>query len=150
MSRPAKLKPLLHASPDECEQAFYDALENADAESVVDLWLDDEDVCCVHPGGGRLLGHAAVKASWTTILANGPVRIRATLTKSLDTPTVALRSVIEEVVVTQGRKQQVAHVIATNAYVKTPAGWKMVMHHASPAPAEETDVIGDTPRGPLH
>ena len=63
---------------------------------------------------------------------------------------MALRSVIEEVVVTQGRKQQVAHVIATNAYVKTPAGWKMVMHHASPAPAEETDVISDTPRGPLH
>jgi ketosteroid isomerase-like protein len=150
MSRVTRVKPLLYSSPDECEQAFYEALEGADVETVVDLWLDDDDVCCVHPGGGRLIGYAAIKASWTTILANGPVRIRATLTKSLDTPTVALRSVVEEVVVTQGRKQQVAHVIATNAYVKTPAGWKMIMHHASPAPSDEVDVISDTPRGPLH
>jgi hypothetical protein len=25
-------------------------------------------------------------------------------------------------------------VLATNVYVKTPAGWKMVLHHASSAP----------------
>jgi acyl-coenzyme A thioesterase PaaI-like protein len=92
---------------------------------------------------------ACLRPSLTTT-SSTTLRIRATLTRSVDTPTISLRSVVEEVVVSEGRRQAVAHVIATNAYIKTPAGWKMVMHHASPAPAEETDAISDTPRGPLH
>ena len=127
-------KPLMLSSPDECEQAFYEALDSADGEAVVDLWLDDGDVVCIHPGGPRLTGYAAVKSSWTAILANGPVHARCTLVKSLETPTVALHNVVEEVVVGEGTKQQVVSVLATNVYVKTPAGWKMVLHHASAAP----------------
>ncbi len=86
------------------------------------------------PGGPRLTGFASVKSSWTSILANGPLHARCTLAKSLETPTVALHNVIEEVVVGSGPKQEVVRVLATNVYVKTPAGWKMVLHHASSAP----------------
>ena len=127
-------KPILLSSPEECEQAFYEALEAGDSEAVVDLWLEDDDVVCIHPGGPRLTGFAAVKSSWTSILANGPLHARCTLAKSLETPTVALHNVIEEVVVGTGPKQEVVRVLATNVYVKTPAGWKMVLHHASSAP----------------
>lgn len=143
------VKPMLFASSDECEQAFYEALENADADAAVDLWLEDSDVCCVHPGGPRLLGHGAVTASWRAILANGPLRIRATSKKTLDTPTFALHNAVEEIVLLQGRAQKVVHVIATNAYVKTPAGWKMVLHHASTAPEGQATEV-ESPSGPLH
>jgi ketosteroid isomerase-like protein len=142
-------KPLLFASSTECEQAFYDALDSADAEAVSDLWLDDDDVCCIHPGGPRLLGVAAVVASWRAILGNGPINIRAASSKSLETPTIAVHNVVEEVVVTQDNKQQVVHVIATNAYVKTPSGWKMVLHHASPASEAAAQGV-EIPSGPLH
>ncbi len=142
-------KPLLFASPDECEQAFYDALEAGDAEAVIDLWLDDEDICCVHPGGPRLVGVHAVQSSWAAILANGALNIRATSRKSVETPTLAVSNVVEEIVMAEGRGQQVVHVIATNAYVKTPAGWKMILHHAAPATeGGGEDVSG--PSGPLH
>jgi len=57
---------------------------------------------------------------------------------------------VEEIIVTQGREQQVAHVIATNAYVKTPAGWKMVLHHASPAPGGQAADVSVEPHGTLH
>ncbi|HZA94876.1 MAG TPA: nuclear transport factor 2 family protein [Burkholderiaceae bacterium] len=127
-------KPVLLSSPEECEQAFYEALEAGDSEAVVDLWLEDDDVVCIHPGGPRLTGFAAVRSSWTSILANGPLHARCTLAKSLETPTVALHNVVEEVVVGSGAKQEVVRVLATNVYVKTPAGWKMVLHHASSAP----------------
>ncbi len=147
MSRFAK--PLLFASSDECEQAFYEALENADADAAVDLWLDDSDVCCVHPGGPRLLGHAAVTGSWRAILANGPLRVRAVSKKTLDTPMIALHNVVEEVLVAQGRSQKIVQVVATNAYVKTPSGWKMVLHHASPVPEGQASEV-ESPSGPLH
>ena len=142
-------KPLLFASSDECEQAFYEALVNADAEAAADLWLDDSDVCCVHPNGPRLLGHGAVTGSWRAMLANGPLRIRAASKKTLETPMIALHNVVEEVLVQQGREQRIVQVIATNAYVKTPAGWKMVLHHASPAPEGQASEV-ESPEGPLH
>lgn len=127
-------KPVMMSSPEECEQAFYEALDAADSEALNELWLEDDDVVCIHPGGARLTGYATVKSSWTSILANGPVHARCTLAKSLETPTVALHNVVEEVVVGEGAQQQVVSVLATNVYVKTPAGWKMVLHHASAAP----------------
>lgn len=144
-------KPVMLSSPDECEQAFYEALDSADSEAVVDLWLQDDDIVCIHPGGPRLTGYAAVKSSWTAILANGPVHARCTLVKSLETPTVALHNVVEEVVVGEGTKQQVVSVLATNVYVKAPAGWKMVLHHASAAPdgADATNEPRESP-GVLH
>lgn len=146
---PRLSRPLLFSSPAECEQAFYEALEAGDADVVNELWLDDEDVCCVHPGGPRLVGAAAVRASWTAILANGSLSIRATSRKSVETPSLAVHNVIEEIVLAQGRGQQVVQVIATNAYVKTPAGWKMVLHQASQTAEGVTEDVA-APSGPLH
>jgi ketosteroid isomerase-like protein len=142
-------KPVLFVSAAECEQAFYEALEGADADAVSDLWLDDSDVCCVHPNGPRLIGHAAVTASWRALLSHGPVQVRAAARKTLETPGVSVHNVIEEIVVTEGAVQQVVHVIATNAYVKTPTGWKMVLHHASGVPSGHAREV-ESPVGPLH
>lgn len=143
-------KPLLFASPEECEQAFYEALEAADGDAVAELLLQDDDVICVHPGGPRLTGFAAVRDSWSAILKGGPVNVRASLVKALETPTVALHNVVEEVVVvTASGRQQVVNVIATNAYVKTAAGWKMVLHHASATP-DGTPSIEGAQHGVLH
>jgi ketosteroid isomerase-like protein len=143
-------KPMLFATSAECEQAFYEALESGDIDAVTDLLHDDEDAYCVHPGGPRISGYPAVRASWAAILHNGALRIRAHARRALETPTVALHSVIEEIVIEQGPSQKIVHVIATNVYVKTPSGWKMALHHGSLAPdggpVEEVEV----PVGPLH
>ena len=144
------VKPLLLSSPEECEQAFYEALDAGDSEAVNELWLEDDDVVCIHPGGPRLIGIGAIHSSWTSILAQGPLHVRCTLVKSLETPTVALHNVVEEVVAGESA-QQVVRVHATNVYVKTPAGWKMVLHHASAAPeGEVTDGEEGKSHGVLH
>jgi ketosteroid isomerase-like protein len=142
-------KPMLYASPEECEQAFYEALESADIEAMGDTWLDDDDVCCVHPGGARLVGYAAVRSSLVTLLSAGPVQIRTVSRKCFESPTVAVTNVIEEVVVTQSGTRQLVHVIATNAFAKTPSGWKMVLHHAAAAPQGQAADV-ETPHGPVH
>jgi ketosteroid isomerase-like protein len=149
MSAPHLGKPLMFASAEECERSFYEAMDAADIEAMADLWLDDDDVCCIHPNGPRLIGYAAVKASWHAILSNGPVHLRVANRKSLDTPTVVTSNVVEETTVVRGRDQQVVHMIATNVMVKTNAGWKMVLHHASPAPGGRV-VDVEAPQGPLH
>jgi len=149
MTMPRLGKPLMFASAEECERSFYEALDAADGEAMADLWLDDDDVCCIHPNGPRVVGYAAVKGSWNAIFANGAVSLRVAGRKSLDTPTVVTSNVIEELTVAQGRERALVHVIATNVFVKTNAGWKMVLHHASPAPGGQAPEI-EAPQGPLH
>ena len=142
-------KPMLFASPEECEQAFYEALEAADIDALADTWLDDDDVCCVHPGGARLVGYAAVRSSLAALLTNGPLQIRTVSRKCFESPTVAVTNVIEEVVVAQSGSRQLVYVIATNAFTKTPAGWKMVLHHAASAPQGRA-ADAETAHGPVH
>jgi hypothetical protein len=103
----------------------------------------------VHPGGARLLGYAAVRSSFAALLAGGPVQIRTLSRKCFESPTLAVTNVIEEVVVSQSGARQVVHVIATNAFAKTPSGWKMVLHHAAAAPQGRAADI-ETPHGPVH
>ncbi|MEG1832624.1 MAG: nuclear transport factor 2 family protein [Burkholderiaceae bacterium] len=149
---PSRLaKSLLFATPADCEQAFYEALANADVETVAELWLDDEEVCCIHPGSPRLLGHEAVLASFAAVLESGPIRINATLKRAVEAAGLALHNVIEEVLVTEGHAQRVVHVITTHAFLKTPAGWKMILHHASLAPeGGATELESASPHGTLH
>ncbi len=127
-------KSILFASVEECEQAFYEALERGDLDALMELWLQDDDVCCVHPGGVRIVGYSAVRASWSSLLGSGGIAIRATGRRIFESSTMAVTNVIEEFVVPQGGTTQVVHVLASNSFVKLPTGWKMVMHFAAPVP----------------
>ena len=39
---------------------------------------------------------------------------------------------------------RMAYVVATNVYHKTPQGWRMVAHHASPATDQDAQEITQT------
>ena len=146
---PRLAKPMLFASPEECEQAFYEALENADLEAMADLWLQDDDVCCTHPGAARIVGYNAVRSSWASILGSGPLPIRTLARHSFESPTLAVTSLIEEILLLKGSVRQPVHVLVSNAFVKTPAGWKMVMHIGVPAPQGQTVEV-EAPPGTVH
>lgn len=137
----------LHASSDDAEQAFYDALEHANLEALMELWSEDDEVVCIHPGGPRLVGHAAVRAGWKAMFSNGPVHARRTEVQLNQGPMVSVHSLIEQVIVTQQGKTSVISVFATNIYVKGPKGWRLVLHHASLAPQGHlTSTIGTATR----
>jgi hypothetical protein len=124
-------------------------MEHGDGESMSDLWLQDDDVCCTHPGAARIVGYNAVRSSWAAMLASGGVQIRTLARRSFESPTLAVSNLIEEIVAQQGSTTQVVHVLASNAFVKTPGGWKMVMHMGVPAPhGQAIDV--EAPAGTVH
>ncbi|MFC0131132.1 DUF4440 domain-containing protein [Massilia eurypsychrophila] len=116
----------------EIEAAFYEALNRADVEALMALWADDEEIICIHPGGPRLHGHAAIQASWEAILAQGGLQIRPSQLHETHNLMSAVHTVIEGV--TSSATSEPAHLVATNAYMKTPRGWRMVLHHVSVAP----------------
>ncbi len=115
------------------EEAFYDAMRNADLDAMMSVWADDEDIVCVHPNGPRLIGKEQVRNSWQAILDNGAVTIRAVQQHGTTGSRFALRNLIEEITVRSGRGTQIVHCVATNVFVRDIHGWRLTCHHSSPA-----------------
>jgi ketosteroid isomerase-like protein len=122
----------LNGSAAEVEAAFYEALNRADVQALMALWADDEEIVCIHPGGPRLHGHAAIQQSWEAILERGALQIRPSQLYESRNVMSSVHTVIEGVTATS--TSEPAHLIATNVYMKTPQGWRMVLHHVSVAP----------------
>lgn len=126
----------MFATPEEAEHAFYEALEQGNTVRLMQVWADDEEIVCIHPGGLRIVGHCAVHESWQHMLANGPLHIRPLRPLIIPSMMCAVHVLVEQVAVHTREGMQFANCYATNIYHKSPAGWRMVMHHASSAPAE--------------
>ena len=120
-------------SADAIEQAFYAAIARADIAALMALWADDDDIVCIHPGAPRLVGHAAIRASWETIFERGGVQIRPVQLHVSLNLMVSIHNLVEEID-NDLREPQDMHVLATNVYIKTAQGWRIVTHHASIAP----------------
>ena len=145
MSQPKPHAAVLYASPEDAEAQFYDALRDGDLERVMAVWADDEDVVCVHPGGARMVGPAAVRAAFEAIFANGTIVVHAEHVKRVHAMGSAVHSVLERIDVVTVDGPRTGWIVATNVYLKTSQGWRMVAHHASPGAPDEIPEIADTP-----
>jgi ketosteroid isomerase-like protein len=131
--------PLL-SSADETEAAFYDALSRADIEALMSLWAEDEEIVCIHPGAGRLVGHATIRASFEAIFERGSVQIQPVQLHASRNMITAVHNIIEEVHRTPEMTQDI-HILCTNVYIKTALGWRITLHHASVAPGRAPNEL---------
>ena len=154
-----KLKSL-HATPEAVEGAFYDALEAGDVDALMEVWSEDEEIVCIHPGGPRLVGHQAIVASWREILSNGPITVRPSEPQVMQGSLVSVHSVLSRVMAvikTEGTPpgaKQTSHamtinMLVTHVFFKGAQGWRMVLHHASVTP-QDTEAIPSPASGTLH
>lgn len=147
MQRSTAQQAALLASPDDTEAQFYEALQHGDLEHLMALWADDEDIACVHPGGPRIVGLGAIRAAFAAVFERGAVNIHPERVRRLHSGDCAIHHVLERVQ-RVGDPQQ-AWVIATNVYLKTALGWRLVLHHASPGNAGDVqELVADA--GTLH
>ncbi|HMM84690.1 MAG: YybH family protein [Gammaproteobacteria bacterium] len=135
----------LMASPDDIEAQFYEALREADLERLMALWADDEEIFCVHPGGPRVVGADAIRATFEAIFANGAIAVHADKVRRVHAAGGAVHSVVERIEVPGPEGAQTAWVLATNVYVHSAQGWRLVAHHASPGSPREPPEIAETP-----
>ncbi|PZP32921.1 MAG: DUF4440 domain-containing protein [Roseateles depolymerans] len=147
---PAQAAALL-ASPDDTEAQFYEALQHADLDRLMDLWADEDDIACVHPGGPRIVGLPAIRAAFETVFERGPVQVHPERVRRLHSGDCAIHHVLERVQLhtEAGQAAPTAWVIATNVYLKTALGWRLVLHHASPgSPGDVQELVAEA--GTLH
>ncbi|WP_077036311.1 SgcJ/EcaC family oxidoreductase [Pelomonas sp. KK5] len=146
MLRPKPQTAALLASPEDTEQQFYEALQSGDLDRLMECWADEDEVSCVHPGGQRLVGLGAIRAAFEALFARGPVAVSPERVRRLHTPDTAIHQVLERVSVpgAEGAPQS-AWVVATNVYLKTALGWRLVVHHASPGTAQDVQELTAEP-----
>jgi len=145
MPRVKPLQAVLMATPDETEAQFYEALQHADLERVMSVWSDDEDIACIHPGGPRLVGAQAIRAAFESLFAHGNVDARVSQVRRIVAGGFAVHHVLEEFRTTTPEGPQHLYVLATNLFVKTPQGWRLLAHHASPGSPRQVQEFSDEP-----
>jgi ketosteroid isomerase-like protein len=143
---PKARTPTIFTTPQDAALAFYQAFEARDIDAMMAAWAEDEEIVCVHPGGPRLVGFDAVRLGWEQLFS-GDTKLSFRLDEIvvLETVGMAYQSSIEQVTVGNDAKPR-GIAIATNVFLRTPSGWRLVVHHASPAPA----LAVSAPSGPLH
>ena len=130
---------------DDIEAAFYEALQKGDIELLMACWADEDDVVCVHPGGPRMVGVGAIRAGFEAMFAHGTIRARIDRVRKVESLASAVHNVVEHVELLLPDGMRHAYVVATNVYHKTPQGWRLVVHHASPGTAQESQDSGTVP-----
>jgi ketosteroid isomerase-like protein len=141
---PARTPPI-YTSPQDVSQAFYQAFETRDVDAMMATWAEDEDIVCVHPGGARRVGYEAVRQGFEQLFANDTkLTFRLDQPVMIETVGLAMQSAVEHL--RTGDEGVHGAAVATNVLMRTPYGWRVVCHHASPSPP-----VTDVPvTGPLH
>ena len=143
-SRPVKRTTF--PTPQDAEAAFYEALERADLEAMMQVWAEDEEIVCIHPTGARLTGYEQVRESWSQIF-NSRQRLQVQLSNQVYVHgmMLSIHSLHENILVA-GEAKPRAPVVTTNVYLRTSNGWRMLVHHASPAPSAPPAGASDGPK----
>lgn len=140
----------LGGSADDVEAAFYEALQTADIDKLMACWADDDEIVCVHPGGPRVVGAGAIRAAFDAMFSNGSIAAVPLQVRKVESLASVVHNVLERIAVMTPQGMVDAWVLATNVYHKTPQGWRMVAHHASPGTQDEAQELHDAPPQVLH
>ncbi|WP_087688871.1 nuclear transport factor 2 family protein [Pandoraea sp. PE-S2R-1] len=124
-------------SPEDAEHAYYEALRAGDIDILMNVWSEDEEIVCIHPAGPRHVGPAAVRTSWRQILSKGGLQLAVSHLQVARNPLCAVHNVLEQILVETHPEARYAFVLATNVYLKEADGWRLALHHASPAIGHE-------------
>src|SRR5436190_24311454 len=85
------------ASPDEIELELYAAMQRGDLDRLMAVWSDDDEITCVHPGGPRLVGTAAIRTAFEAMFANGTIAVEPHRVRRLESHSSAVHSVLERI-----------------------------------------------------
>jgi ketosteroid isomerase-like protein len=136
----------LEGDADDIEAAFYDALQAGDIDKLMACWADEDEIVCIHPGGPRVVGPVAIRATFEAMFANGSIRAWPQQVRKTQGIASCVHNVLERVEVLGPDGLAQAWVIATNVYHKTTQGWRLVAHHASPGTQSEIQEVSGSPQ----
>jgi len=117
----------------EANTTFYAAFESLDMQKMDAVWLQEDQVKCVHPGWDIRIGWPDVRDSWVLIF-NHTIKIKFSICL-LD---LSVRgnlgwTICNESIATQDDDKWVdGRIISTNLFERHDGAWRLIHHHGSP------------------
>lgn len=114
---------------------FYRALSLAAYEAMQRVWLTSAEAVCAHPGQAPLMGWEAIGQSWRAIFEHqGVLRVWPSDMRVRLFGETAEVQCLENMDMGQLAGGGILRAHATNLFRRVAGAWKLVEHHAVPAP----------------
>lgn len=122
------------ATPQDAEDAFYDAIDERDAERLRSVWEESDEIACLLPMQPMLHGARVHEAFRHLIAGEVRIEIQVRHVRWIETGNLAIH-VVEELVKVPGNPPQ-PPVYALNIYREGDAGWHLLIHQNAPTPPQ--------------
>lgn len=120
-------------TPQDVEDAYYDAIDESDMETMQAVWEESDEVFCLLPMLPAHRGRQAVLNAWEAILRSGrPPQLQIGHLLWIEQGDLAIHLVEERFSVADQPLPQA--IYATNIYRRAGAGWRLLAHQNSPTP----------------
>jgi ketosteroid isomerase-like protein len=125
--------------------AFYASVSQLDLALMEELWLHDDWVRCIHPGWDVLVGWRKIRDSFSRIFRDtGWIRVIPTAVSARTIGDIGIVTCAENITSEDEGHVGVGMAQATNVFQRRPEGWKLIVHHSSPAPVTVTSAFSGT------
>lgn len=122
------------ATPQDTEDAFYDAIDENDLSAMLAVWENSDDVVCLLPMQPLVKGRTRLQEAWGPLLQGDfDLDIEVHHIHWIESDEFAVHYLQEKANIA-GQQQKQPPVYAANMYRKGTDGWRMILHQNSPAP----------------
>lgn len=117
-------------TPQDAEDAFYDALESGDSDTMTQVWERSDDIACLLPMSPLIQGPEVLKM-WRAMFEQGAkFDIHVQHLGWIETEGMAIHMVEERMGGPEGGQS----VYGSNLFRRGADGWRLVLHQNSPTP----------------
>jgi ketosteroid isomerase-like protein len=125
--------PQAYTTPQDAEDAYYDAIDEQDLEALMAVWENSQEVLCLLPMMPAQSGKDGIRKLWEPLMqGDNSLDIQTRHLTWIETSDLAIH-LIEELVRNPGQAGPQA-VYATNIFRRSGEGWRLLMHQNSPTP----------------
>ena len=121
-------------TPTDAEDAYYDAIEEANLEKMMSVWEDSPESACLLPMRPLQQGTGAIRELWQPML-DPKMRLNITVNhlQWIEQGNIAIH-LLEELVTLAETAERQPPIYAINIYRRGDDGWHLLTHVNSPAP----------------
>jgi ketosteroid isomerase-like protein len=120
-------------TPQDAEDAYYDALEEGNLEVLLTVWDAADDISCLLPMHPLAQGRAAVRDAFARLFARGRgIALSVKHLGWIDAGAVAIHHVEESPQRHAPGARPPLPVYGTNIYRRGAQGWHLIVHQNAP------------------
>ena len=124
-----------YTTPQEAEDAFYDALDEGNLDQLLSVWADTDDICCLLPMYPLIQGRKGIEEVFSHLFSHGQgVELSVVHLHWIQTDDIAIHQVEETIQKVPPDTPPPPPFYGTNIYRNESNGWHLIVHQNAPTP----------------